>query len=165
MPNPVASATAGTSATLYYVIVADDDDDSMGNCDHTTQSQVYSMVVTAGGTTTAGLCQACTADSQCGTGNECVYVGSMGDSYCLQACGAGCPTGYSCSAATIYSVDGARRTSASRRAARARRRPASARTTRGKTNDDRSAASHNPTMAPDLYDLVQLPDDDRATRG
>ena len=43
VPNPVASATAGTTATIYYVIVADDDDDPMGNCDHTTQSQVYSM--------------------------------------------------------------------------------------------------------------------------
>src|SRR5439155_22907084 len=35
VPNPVASAGDGTSATVYYVIVADDDDDTMGTCDHT----------------------------------------------------------------------------------------------------------------------------------
>src|SRR5262249_272936 len=83
VPTPVARAAAGTPATLYYIIVADDDDDTMGSCDHSTQSQVYSMVVTAGGSATEGICQACTADSQCGTGNECVYIGSTGDSYCL----------------------------------------------------------------------------------
>jgi len=68
---------------------------------------VYSMVVTAGGSSTAGLCQPCTADSQCGDGNECVYIGDMGDSYCLQSCNSGCASGYSCSAAAIESVDGA----------------------------------------------------------
>jgi hypothetical protein len=78
--------------TLYYVIVADDNDDLMGNCDHSTVSQVYTMTVTAGGTSTAGICSTCSADTQCGTGNLCVYMGSMADSYCLQGCGAGCPT-------------------------------------------------------------------------
>jgi len=75
------------------VFVAEDHD-STDNCDHVVQSQVYSMTVTACGSSTAGLCQPCTADSQCGTGNECVYVGDLGDSYCLQSCDAGCPTGY-----------------------------------------------------------------------
>jgi len=47
-----------------------------------------------------------TADVQCGAGDLCTYVGSMGQSYCLQACGSGCPTGYACSAGDVYSVDG-----------------------------------------------------------
>ncbi len=105
VPNPVAGMPAGQSRTLYYVIVADDDDDETGNCDHTTQSQVYSMVVTSSGTANLGICAPCTSDAQCGAGDLCAYVGSMGDSYCLQACGSGCPTGYACSAGEIYSVD------------------------------------------------------------
>ncbi|MEO8552015.1 MAG: pre-peptidase C-terminal domain-containing protein [Kofleriaceae bacterium] len=157
VPNPVASATAGQSATLYYVVVADDDDDSMGSCDHTTQSQVYSMVVTAGGSATTGICQACSADSQCGTGNECVYVGSMGDSYCLQACGGGCPTGYSCSAGNIYSVDGAQGLQCVPQSGTCTAPTGQCEDDTWEANDDRSAASHNPTMAPDLYDLVSCP--------
>ncbi len=105
VPNPVAGMPAGQSRTLYYVIVADDDDDETGNCDHTTQSQVYSMVVTSSGTANLGICAPCTSDAQCGTGDLCTYVGSMGDSYCLQACDAGCPSGYACSAGEIWSVD------------------------------------------------------------
>jgi hypothetical protein len=105
LPNPVANAAAGTTKDIWYVFVADDNDDLMGSCDHTTTSTIYKMTVTAGGTTTAGVCSACTADSQCGTGNECVYMGSMGDSYCLQGCSGGCPTGYTCSSSDIYSVD------------------------------------------------------------
>lgn len=107
VPNPVAGMPAGTTKTLYYVFVADDDDDETGNCDHSTQSQVYSMTVTSTGTGNAGICATCTTDAQCGTGDLCTYVGSMGASYCLQACGAGCPTGYACSASEVYSVDGA----------------------------------------------------------
>ncbi|MFN0248058.1 MAG: Ig-like domain-containing protein [Kofleriaceae bacterium] len=107
VPNPVANMPAGQSRTLYYVIVADDDDDETGNCDHTTQSVVYSMVVTSTGSANLGICAPCTSDTQCGAGDLCAYVGSMGDSYCLQACGTGCPTGYACSAGEIYSVDGA----------------------------------------------------------
>lgn len=107
VPNPVATLPAGQSRTLYYVIVADDDDDETGNCDHTSQSTVYSMTVTSTGSANLGICAPCTADTQCGAGDICAYVGSMGDSFCLQACGSGCPSGYACSAGTIYSVDGA----------------------------------------------------------
>jgi hypothetical protein len=108
VPNPVATMPAGSSATIYYVFVADDDDDEMGNCDHSTQSPVYSMTVTAGGTANLGLCEHCSADAQCGAGDLCTYVGSMGDTYCLQACGANnaCPSGYTCSSGNVYSVDG-----------------------------------------------------------
>ncbi|MBA3454124.1 MAG: pre-peptidase C-terminal domain-containing protein [Deltaproteobacteria bacterium] len=107
VPNPVASMPAGTVKTLWYVFVADDDDDETGNCDHSTQSQVYTMTVTSTGSANLGICAACTSDSQCGTGDLCAYVGSLGASYCLQACGSGCPTGYTCSAENIWSVSNA----------------------------------------------------------
>lgn len=107
VPNPVASLPAGTVKTIWYVFVADDDDDQTGNCDHSTQSPVYSMTVTSTGSANLGICAVCTTDAQCGTGDLCTYVGSMGASYCLQACGSGCPTNYACSAGEVYSVDGA----------------------------------------------------------
>ncbi len=137
VPNPVATATPGTTATIYYVIVAEDNDDTMGTCDHTTTSQVYSMVVTAGGSAAAGLCQTCSADSQCGAGNECVTIGTMGASYCLQACGSSCPNNYTCSASAVASVDNAP-ISASRSRARAPRRRPRARTTAGKSTTRRA---------------------------
>ncbi|MBA3462404.1 MAG: pre-peptidase C-terminal domain-containing protein [Deltaproteobacteria bacterium] len=108
VPNPVAGMPSGTSRTIYYVFVADDDDDETGNCDHSTQSQVYSMTVTSTGSANLGICATCTTDSQCGAGDLCVRVGNMGASYCLQACGTGCPTNYACSAGDVFSVDGAR---------------------------------------------------------
>lgn len=107
VPNPVAGMPAGSKATLYYVFVADDDDDITGNCDHSTMSQVYQMTVTSSGTADQGICATCTSDSQCGSGDLCVYVGNQGASYCLEGCAGGCPTGYSCSAQKLYSVDGA----------------------------------------------------------
>ncbi|MCX5745671.1 MAG: Ig-like domain-containing protein [Proteobacteria bacterium] len=108
IPNPVATAAMGTSMTIYYLFVADDDDDVNGTCDHTTTSAVYQTKVTAGGSNVAGLCEPCTADAQCGAGNECVYIGNMGESYCLENCDAGCATaGFNCSTGLVYSVDGA----------------------------------------------------------
>jgi hypothetical protein len=164
VPNPVASSPDGTKATLYYIIVADDDDDTMGTCDHTTQSQVYQMDVTAGGSGTAGLCKACTADSQCGAGNECVYIGSTGESFCLQACGSGCPTGYSCSAAAIYSVDGAQANQCVPQSGTCSAPTGQCQDDTWEANDDRSAASANPTMAPNIYDLVSCPSTTSDTR-
>ncbi len=110
VPNPVAGMPSGTSQTLWYVFVADDDDDEMGNCDHTTTSQVYSMTVTSNGAVNQPACARCTSDAQCGTGDLCVYMGQEGASYCLQACAGGCPSGYACSASPLYSVDGAQAT-------------------------------------------------------
>ncbi len=157
IPNPVANAPDGTTRDIWYVFVADDNDDTMGSCDHTTTSQVYKMTVTAGGSSTAGICSACTADSQCGTGNECVYMGSMGDSYCLQGCGAGCPSGYTCSASEIYSVDG-------NRAYQCVPQSGSCQAPTGQCVDDlyeeddtRSLASANPAFAADLYDFSSCP--------
>lgn len=107
VPNPVANQPAGTTRTIYYLFVADDDDDETGTCDHSTQSQVYQMTVTSTGSADLPICASCTSDAQCGTGDLCTYVGSMGQKFCLQACTGGCPSGYACSAQPIYSVDGA----------------------------------------------------------
>lgn len=109
VPNPVASMPAGTTRTIHYVIVAEDDDDDTGSCDHETQSQTYQMTVTnPGGSGGLGLCESCSADVQCGGPTDhCVRVGQT--NHCLKACaGAGdCPTGYTCSAAAVTSVNGA----------------------------------------------------------
>jgi hypothetical protein len=157
IPNPVANAIDGTQQTLYYVIAADDDDDQMGNCDHSTVSQVYSMTVTAGGTTTAGLCSACSADSQCGDGNECVYMGASGDTYCLQACDAGCPSGYACSASPIYSVDGAMEYQCVPQSGSCQMPAGACEDDQYEENDSRSAASANPAISADVYDMVACP--------
>jgi hypothetical protein len=164
VPNPVASASDGTSATLYYVIVADDDDDIMGTCDHSTQSQVYSMTVTAGGSTTAGICGTCTADAQCGDGNECVYVGSMGDSYCMQSCAGGCPTGYTCSSGDIWSVDGETAPQCVPESGSCSAPQGTCEDDTWEVNDTRSDASANPTLTPDLYSLVSCPSTSSTTR-
>lgn len=164
VPNPVASASSGTSATIYYVIVADDDDDIMGTCDHSTQSQVYSMTVTAGGSTTAGICGACTADAQCGDGNECVYVGSMGESYCMQSCASGCPTGYTCSSGTIWSVDGEQAPQCVPESGSCTAPQGTCDDDTWEVNDTRSDASANPTLTPDTYDLVSCPSTTSTTR-
>jgi hypothetical protein len=164
VPNPVASMPDGSQATLYYVIVADDNDDTMGTCDHTTTSQVYSMVVTAGGSSTAGLCMACSADAQCGDGNECVYVGSTGSSYCLQGCAAGCPTGYTCSTGSIYSVDGAQASQCVPESGSCTAPQGTCLDDSWEVNDSRSDASANPTMTPNTYDLVSCPSTTSTTR-
>lgn len=164
LPNPVANAAAGTTKTIYYVFVADDDDDTMGNCDHSTISTVYSMTVTAGGTSTAGVCSACTADSQCGAGNECVYMGSMGDSYCLQGCAGGCPTGYTCSASAIYSVDGAMMNQCVPQSGSCQMPTGACADDTWEENDSRSAASANPTLGPGLDSYVSCPDTTSTTR-
>ncbi|HSD87438.1 MAG TPA: pre-peptidase C-terminal domain-containing protein [Kofleriaceae bacterium] len=164
LPNPVASAPDGTTKTIYYVFVADDDDDAMGSCDHTTMSPVYTMVVTAGGSSTAGTCSACTADSQCGTGNECVYMGSMGDSYCLQGCGAGCPTGYTCSASQIWSVDGNQAYQCVPQSGSCQAPTGQCADDMWEENDSRSAASANPTLGTGLDAYVSCPSTTSTTR-
>jgi hypothetical protein len=113
VPNPVATMPAGTAVTLYYVMVANDDDDPTGTCDHETQAPTtgtYRMTVTnPGGTGNLGLCETCSADVQCGGAmDNCVHVGQANS--CLKLCtgvAGECPTGYSCSAAPVVSVNGA----------------------------------------------------------
>lgn len=163
VPNPVAAAADGTSATLYYVFVADDHD-AANNCDHTTQSPVYQMMVTAGGTTTAGLCQTCTADSQCGIGNECVYMGSMGNSYCLAACTGGCATGYSCSASPIYSVDFAQANQCVPQSGSCIAPTGTCDNDAWDPNQTMTDASANGPMSAGSYSLVSCPDPNSTTR-
>lgn len=157
VPNP---APAGNTATLYYVIVANDDDDDMGNCDHRTQSQVYSMSVTnPGGTGNTGLCESCSHDNQCGgSGNLCVYVAADQWNYCLQECsGPGdCPTGYSCSPGSLTSVDGGTGRQCE---------PDSGSCELSEVciddsyedNDSRAQAMANPSLPPGDYDLTSCP--------
>ena len=122
------------------------------------------MTVTAGGSTTAGLCEACSADAQCGDGNECVYVGSMGASYCLQSCASGCATGYSCSSGDIWSVDGAQAPQCVPQSGSCEAPQGSCMDDSWEVNDTRSDASANPTLTPDTYDLVSCPSTTSSTR-
>jgi len=101
VPNPVAGAPAGSSATLYYVIVAQDDDDPEGACDHTTESPVYEMTVdnpegTGGGKT---LCETCATDAECGDGSDDLCVAFDGARRCFAGCenDSECPQDHYCS--------------------------------------------------------------------
>ncbi|MBA3541216.1 MAG: Ig-like domain-containing protein, partial [Deltaproteobacteria bacterium] len=158
VPNPVATSAMGASATIYYVYVADDDDDTMGSCDHTTQSPVYQMTVTAGGSSVAGLCSPCTADSQCGPSNLCVYMGNMGDSYCLESCAGGCDTGYGCSASPLYSVDGMQAEQCAPQSGSCLAPTGACADDTYEENDTRTVAAANPALTPNsLIDAVSCP--------
>jgi hypothetical protein len=162
--NPVAQMPAGTRQTLYYVFVANDNDDTAGTCNHTTTSQVYMMTVTSTGTANLPICAACTSDAQCGTGDECVRMGSSGASFCLQACGAGCPTGYTCSTTPVTSVDGASAPQCVPQSGSCEMTTTSCTDDSWEVNDTQSDASHNPALATGHYDLVSCPSTTNATR-
>jgi hypothetical protein len=164
VPNPVAQQPAGTVKTLYYVLVAKDDDDTTGTCDHTTTSQVYTMTVTSTGTADLPICSACSTDAQCGTGDECVRIGSSGAAYCLQACGAGCPTGYTCSTTPLPSVDGKLAPQCVPDSGSCTTSTTQCMDDSWEVNDSRTDASHNPVLTPDLYDLVSCPSTTTASR-
>jgi len=111
VPNPVAGMGSGASATVYYVMVATDNDDQAGDCDHLSQSPVFTMNVTnPGGNGGVGMCESCSADAQCGSGagDLCVRVGVAGQGYCMKGCGSDsdCGAGYECSDDDVESVDG-----------------------------------------------------------
>jgi hypothetical protein len=119
LPNPVVDQPQGATATVYYLIVAQDNDDAAGDCDHITQapaSGAYTMTITnpGGGQQGRGLCEACTADIQCGgPSDNCLRMGTAGEGFCFRACGgdtdcvdAAHPTGYYCSLSEMVSVDG-----------------------------------------------------------
>jgi hypothetical protein len=158
VPNPVAQASAGTKQTLYYVIVASDNDDTTGTCNHTTTSQVYSMTVTSTGSANLPICSTCTSDAQCGTGDECVRMGSSGATFCLQACGAGCPAGYTCSATPVTSVDGASAPQCVPQSGTCEATTGSCVDDSWEVNDTLSQALANPALTPGSYDLVSCPD-------
>lgn len=160
VPNPPDGSSPPTSYTLYYVIVANDDDDDMGNCDHRTESQVYSIDVTnPGGAGDTALCESCSNDAQCGNdGDLCVRLAAGQQSYCLQECAgpADCPTGYTCSSGPLTSVD----FDSGRQCV-----PETGSCTATdvciddsyEDNDSRTQAATNPALPPDFYDLTSCP--------
>jgi Bacterial pre-peptidase C-terminal domain len=162
--NPVAQMAAGSRQTLYYVFVADDNDDTTGSCDHSTISQVYTMTVTSTGTASLPACAPCSSDAQCGAGNECVRMGAAGASYCLEACSASCAAGYTCSTSQLPSVDGKMGLECVPDSGSCEMTTSSCADDTWEVNDTRSDASHNPVLAPDLYDLVSCPSTTSATR-
>jgi hypothetical protein len=159
VPNPVAQMPAGTKQTLYYVIVANDSDDPTGTCNHTTTSQVYSMTVTSTGTADLPICAACTSDAQCGTGDECVRMGSSGAMFCLQACdsSSSCPAGYTCSTSPVTSVDGAMARQCEPDSGSCQMTTTSCADDSWEVNDSPSDALANPALTPGSYDLVSCP--------
>jgi hypothetical protein len=168
VPNPVASMPAGSMATLYYVIVAQDNDDDMGDCDHITQGPdagAFSMTVTnPGGSGGLGLCETCTADVQCGDGDDnCVRVGTTGSYFCGRNCTADaeCGAGYYCSVTMLSSIDGV--------AARqcipddfscdtGGPGPTTCSDDTYEDNDTRTQASAEPALPPGTYSLTSCPD-------
>ena len=155
--NPVAQMPAGTKQTLYYLFVANDNDDTAGTCNHTTTSQVYTMTVTSTGTANLPICAACSSDAQCGTGDECVRMGASGTSYCLQACGGGCPTGYTCSNAPVTSVDGASALQCVPQVGTCEMPTTTCTDDSWEVNDTLTQASTNPALTPAGYDLISCP--------
>ncbi len=161
VPNPVANEASGVSKTLYYVFVADDDDDETGTCDHSTTSQVFQMKVTSSGAANEAACATCTADAQCGNGDLCVYMGSMGASYCLQSCAGGCPDGYTCSNEKVYSVDGTSDYQCIPQSGSCEAPTGACQDDANEEDDTRSQASANAAvngpMQPGTYDYVSCP--------
>jgi hypothetical protein len=162
--NPVAGMPAGTQQALYYVLAAADDDDPTGSCDHVTVSPVYTMTVTSTGTADLAMCAACTSSAQCGDGDECVRMGANGASFCLQACGAGCPAGTTCSSSSLTSIDGLVAPQCVPRSGTCEAEVPACADDGWEVNDSRSHASHNPALTPDLYGLVSCPSATSADR-
>jgi hypothetical protein len=103
IPNPVAAAAVGSAAPVWYILSASDDDDTTGDCDHLTDQPsegAHQITVTnTGGSGGAGLCEACSADVQCGAAADlCLAVGNEGDTFCGTSCETSteCAPGYGC---------------------------------------------------------------------
>ena len=114
IPNPVANQP-GTFQTVHYLIAATDNDDAEGACDHTTQAPeggAYQITVTnpagGGGATGAPVCASCSADVQCGDGDD-LCIPLDGENICGAGCDddSDCPDSHYCSFGTFTSVDGA----------------------------------------------------------
>jgi hypothetical protein len=157
VPNPLAQMPAGTRQTVYYAFVANDNDDTVGTCNHTTTSQVYSMAVTSTGTADLPICAPCTSDAQCGRGDECVRMGASGTSFCLQACGTGCPSGYTCSTAPVASVDGASAPQCEPPSGSCEMTTSACMDDTWEVNDSLGQATSNPALTPGSYTLVSCP--------
>jgi hypothetical protein len=155
--SPVAGQPAGSARTLYYVIAARDDDDITGGCDHQVVSPVHTMTVTSVGAPDLASCAACSSDAQCGPGGACVRMGATGAGYCLDACGAGCPSGYSCSTSPVASIDGGRGLVCVPQSGSCERPAGPCADDAWEVNDARSDAQHHPALAPELHDLISCP--------
>ncbi len=111
VPNFLANHPEGTTAPLYYLISATDDDDTEGDCDHRTDSPAsgtHRVNVTLGGDASAGLCDPCSFDVQCGgQGDLCLPDGS-GGGVCGQGCtdDSTCASSYVCSPQAVESIEG-----------------------------------------------------------
>jgi hypothetical protein len=111
IPNPVASAPPGTTATIYYLFTARDNDDPTGGCNHTAilpDSGAFNLTVTNAGSGGLPPCEPCSSDSQCGgVADNCITIGAS--QRCAVACGSGgsCPSGYVCTSAAVISSSGA----------------------------------------------------------
>jgi hypothetical protein len=119
------------------------------------------MTVTSNGAANQPICATCTADSQCGAGDLCVYMGSMGASYCLQSCAGGCPSGYTCSASALYSVDGEQANQCVPQSGSCQMPNGPCEDDANEDDDSRTAASANAAvngpLGPGLHDFVSCP--------
>lgn len=110
VPNLLANQPEGTAGPVFYLISATDDDDAEGDCDHRTDapsSGMHRITVTVGGNETAGPCDPCSYDLQCGEAEDlCLPTGSGGR--CGRACaGDGdCGDDFVCSPSAVVSVEG-----------------------------------------------------------
>ena len=114
IPNPVTGLLPGESAELYYVIEASDEND-VDACvnrvvDPSSGFHTITVLRPVEADTGAGLCEACTADVQCGESSDlCVALGgSATDGFCLSGCSSDgdCIDGYECSPRQVASIDG-----------------------------------------------------------
>lgn len=112
VPNFLANEAEGTSAPLFYLLSASDDDDPDGDCDHRTddpQSGMHRISVTLGGGDSAGLCEPCSFDVQCGGAADLCLPAAGEGGVCGQGCSGDseCDSGYICSPTAVESVEGA----------------------------------------------------------
>lgn len=111
LPNTLANAPDGTSAPFFYLVSATDDDDADGDCDHRSDdppSGMHSITVTAGGNASAGICEQCSFDVQCGELDDLCLPTPAGSGRCGQACAGAdeCDSGYVCSPEPVASIEG-----------------------------------------------------------
>ena len=161
VPNPVANQPAGTMRTLYYVIVAGDDDDAVGSCDHETLAPAtgsYAMVVTRPqGSGNAMVCESCSADVQCGDADDnCLLIGQT--RHCARSCAApaDCPSGYTCSATPVTSVDGVMARQCIPDSGSCSAAPTCS-DDGYEDNDSRTQAATRPALAPGAIDVTSCP--------
>lgn len=168
LPNPVAAAPAGTTATIYYVITATDTDDDVQDCNHIAMAPAvgaYEMIVTSGGVGSPELCKACSADASCGDEDDnCIQV--SGTFSCSRSCASDsdCPSDYRCSTTALTSIDGAVARQCFPRDFNCDPEPVvTCEDDAFEDNDTRSLAATKPALPPGTHQLVSCPrgaDDD-----